>query len=258
MDCIIVAGGVPEPDDPLYAYTQGKPKALLEINGRFLVDYVLAAMQDAQSVETIVLVGLNQEQVGQLASKGMVGLPDQGGLLNNILYGIDWLHENRGLNGPVLLSSSDIPALTPAIVEHFIEQCQPFNHSVYYNFVTRSVLERRYPGSNRTYVKLKGLEIAGGDMHIAQSELGKSHAELWETMINGRKHAWKLARIVGWPTLLKLLTRQLTLHDIEHLTGRILGKNGKIMLNPHAEIAMDIDKVNQLELLTKEMKQNGP
>ena len=34
MDCVITAGGVPKPDDPLYVYTQGKPKALLEINGR--------------------------------------------------------------------------------------------------------------------------------------------------------------------------------------------------------------------------------
>ena len=32
MDCVLVAGGRPGPQDPLYDETQGKPKALLEID----------------------------------------------------------------------------------------------------------------------------------------------------------------------------------------------------------------------------------
>jgi hypothetical protein len=31
MDAIITAGGIPQPDDPLYEYTQGSHKALLDI-----------------------------------------------------------------------------------------------------------------------------------------------------------------------------------------------------------------------------------
>ena len=252
LDCIVAAGGVPQPNDPLYDYTLGKPKALLEINGRLMIEYVLDALQQATTVNHIVVVGLEPNAVSQTA-KNITYLPNQGSLLGNGLAGVKWLRENRRLTGPVLLSSSDIPALTAPIVDHFVASCVPFKNSIYYNFITRQTLEIRYPHSKRTYIKLKGLEIAGGYLLLVQSELGESHADLWEALINGRKHAWKLARLVGWRTLIKLLTRQLSIDDIEAITERILGKKGKIILNPHAEIGMDVDKKEQLEILIEDL-----
>ena len=34
MDVIVTAGGIPRPNEPLYPYTQGESKALLEIAGK--------------------------------------------------------------------------------------------------------------------------------------------------------------------------------------------------------------------------------
>ena len=51
MDCIVVAGGIPGPDDPLYEYTQGKPKALLDMEGRTMLERVMDALQSAEAVE---------------------------------------------------------------------------------------------------------------------------------------------------------------------------------------------------------------
>lgn len=250
MDCVIAAGGVPKPDDPLYVYTQGKPKALLEINGRSLLNYIVTAFDQATAIKNIIVVGLEAETVPELALLATF-LPNQGSLLANGLYGIKWLREHKQLSGPVLLSSSDIPAITPTIIDHFINACHPFDRSVYYNFISRETLEKRFPSSKRTYVKLKGIEIAGGDLMMAQSELAETHYEFWQAAINGRKHAWKLARIVGWHALFKLFTRRLSLNDIEDRTAEIFGTPSKIILNPHAEIGMDIDKPNQFELLSK-------
>jgi NDP-sugar pyrophosphorylase family protein len=42
MDAVITAGGVPQPDELLYPYTL-KPKALLEIDGKPMVQWVLDA-----------------------------------------------------------------------------------------------------------------------------------------------------------------------------------------------------------------------
>jgi NDP-sugar pyrophosphorylase family protein len=44
MDAIVIAGGIPEPGDPLYEYTQGQPKALLDIAGKPMVQWVLDAL----------------------------------------------------------------------------------------------------------------------------------------------------------------------------------------------------------------------
>jgi NDP-sugar pyrophosphorylase family protein len=37
MDVIIPAGGIPRPNHPIYKYTQGKPKALLDIAGKPMI-----------------------------------------------------------------------------------------------------------------------------------------------------------------------------------------------------------------------------
>ena len=54
MDAVITAGGIPEPDDPLYAYTQGKSKALLDIAGKPMVQWVLDAVCASQNIDNIV------------------------------------------------------------------------------------------------------------------------------------------------------------------------------------------------------------
>lgn len=255
MDCVITAGGVPSPEDSLYRYTQGGAKAELTIEGRTMLEWVVGALQAASQIGEIVVVGLGDDR-GMNFARPVHHLPNQGSLIANVIAGIKWLRENKGVTGPVMLSSSDIPALQGHMVDNFLDMCRPFDRSVYYNFVTKQVLEARYPHSNRTYVKLKGLEIAGGDLLLVQSDLAYSHYELWEALINGRKHAWKLARIVGLRMLLKLLTRRLSLDDIEKATERILGNRAKILLNPHAEIAMDVDKAGQFELLQADLAQN--
>ncbi len=47
MDAIVIAGGIPEPGEPLYPYTQGKPKATLEISGKPMAQWVLDALNGA-------------------------------------------------------------------------------------------------------------------------------------------------------------------------------------------------------------------
>ncbi len=63
MDAIVLAGGIPQPDDPLYAYTQGKPKPLLEIAGKPMLQWVLNALSASDHVDNVVIVGLDDQFV---------------------------------------------------------------------------------------------------------------------------------------------------------------------------------------------------
>ena len=65
MDAIITAGGIPKPEDPLYPFTQGISKALLEIAGKPMIQWVLDALNEAATIDNIVIVGLDAEQWGQ-------------------------------------------------------------------------------------------------------------------------------------------------------------------------------------------------
>jgi hypothetical protein len=114
------------------------------------------------------------------------------------------------------------------------------------------MMEKRFPHSNRTYVQLKDLFVAGGDMFIFQTNLITTNPELIEALSNARKHAWQLARIVGLRTLIKFLFHRLSLQDVEEAGSRLIDGSVKTILFPRPELAMDADKPDQVELLQAE------
>jgi molybdopterin-guanine dinucleotide biosynthesis protein A len=240
----------------MYELTQGKSKALLDMNGRTMLERVVDALQAAQTVGEIVVVGLGSD-LGMSFQKPVYHVTDHGSLLKNALAGIAKMRELHPETNLVMLCSADIPTITPAIVDDFIQKCAPYDKGMVYNFVDKPTLEARFPHSNRTYVKLKDALVAGGDVTLIQADLTDSNQEIWEALTNARKHAWQLARVIGFRFLLKFLLRQLSFADIEATAYRITGRPCQIMLNPHAEIAMDADKPEQVLLLRADIERRG-
>jgi molybdopterin-guanine dinucleotide biosynthesis protein A len=248
MDCVVVAGGRPESDDPLFAYTQGKPKALLELAGGPLIHHVLSSLLDSSEIDRIVVVGLEPTDLQRFAGS-LASISDQGSLIANGLAGVAYLQSQRPGIRHILFTSADIPAVNNAIVDDIVSSCRPYDRSAYYFMVERQVMESHYPGSNRTYVPLKDMAVAGADMFIADARLADGNSQLLQAMAAGRKQAWKLARIVGPSTLLSLWLHRLTLTDIERRAEKVLGAPVSVRLTDHAQLAMDIDKPEQLLLL---------
>ena len=253
INCVILAGGLAQPGDPMYELTQGKSKALLDMNGRTMLERVVDALQDSHSIGEIVVVGLGSD-LGMQFHKPVYHTTDHGSLLKNALAGLDKMRELHPETNLVLLCSADIPTLTPQIVDDFIASCAPYDKGMVYNFVDKATLEARFPGSKRTYVKLKDGLIAGGDMTLIQADLADTNQDMWEALTNARKHAWQLARVVGFRFLFKFLLRQLSFADIEQAALRITGRPCSVLLNPNAVIAMDADKPEQVALLRADIE----
>jgi CTP:molybdopterin cytidylyltransferase MocA len=257
MDCVLVAGGRPGPQDPLYDETQGQPKALLEIDGRPIVEFVLNALLGAQGVDRIVVVGLDDGTKLNIDQPPEM-IADQGGLVANGLAGLSRLLEHQPETRHVLFSSADIPSVTSLIVDDVVAASRPFDKAAYYFMVDRRTMERRFPDSERTFVQLKDMQVAGADMFIADARLASDNRRLLHDMAAGRKHPWKLARIVGPGTLFALWLRTLTLAGIERRAERVIGRTVSVQLTAHAQLAMDVDKPEHLQLLRKTMTSTGP
>ena len=254
MDCIVVAGGIPGPEDPLYEYTQGRSKTLLDMEGRTMLERVMDALQTSENVERIVIVGLEGDMGMQFSRPADMFLPDHGSMVANVIAGVEWLRRDKPDIEAVLYCTADIPTITGPIVDQFVQRCQPLEKGVYYILVSQEAMEERFPDSSRTYVKFNGVNAAGGDMAIARAELADSNQELWEALSNARKHAWKLARIVGFSTLVKYLTRQLSLEEVQKTAERIIDYPVEIVVDPPAELAMDADKPDQVDMLRAELR----
>jgi len=252
MDAVITAGGIPEPDELLYPYTQGKPKALLDVCGKPMIQWVLDAISGAKRVENVVLIGLTGES-GVTCTKPLTFIPNRVTMIENILGGIHKVMEINPSATRVLLASSDIPAITPEMVDWEVETTLQTDVDICYNVARRETIEARYPGSRRTYVRLKDVEVCGGDMNVVRTSVVSRNMDIWKKLIESRKNPIKQASMLGLDTLLLVLLRAITLEEAVRRVSSRLQMTGRAIITPYAELAMDVDKPNQLELMRADL-----
>ena len=248
MDAIVTAGGIPKPDEPLYPYTQGGSKALLDVAGKPMVQWCLDALSGAKDIEHVVVMGLD-ESSGLSCKKPITYLPNQGDMLENILGGIQKVLEINPQAHHALVVSSDIPGITPDMVDWVIEVCMQTDDDVYYNVIERKVMEKRYPDSRRTWTRLKDVEVCGGDMNVIRTMTVKEQRKTWERIIESRKSPAKQAALIGFDTLLLFLLHAISLEDAVQKVCKRLKLKGRVVRCPYAEVGMDVDKPHQLEMM---------
>ncbi len=254
MDAIVIAGGIPQPDEPLYAYTQGNAKALVDVAGKPMIQWVLDALSEAKKVDQVIIIGLPEDS-GITYSHPLHFVPNQGGMLANLVAGIDTMLQINPQAEYALIVSSDIPAINGEMVDWLIESAMQTRHDIYYGIVKREVMETRYPGSNRTFTKLADMHVCGADIHIAHKTMttDPEHLAMWEELIGKRKSPLKQAASIGIMTLLLLLMGKLSLDQAITRVTKRLHITGRAIIWDHAEPAMDVDKPHQLELLRADM-----
>lgn len=252
MDAVVTAGGIPQPDELLYTYTQGKPKALVDICGKPMVQWVLDALSGSKNVENVVLIGLTSES-GLTSSKPLYFIPTQDSMITNILAGIKKVLEINPSAKRVVLASSDIPGITTEMVDWEVEATLQANVDLCYNLIKKEVVEARFPGSKRTYTRLKGMRVCSGDMTVISTSVVSANPEVWEKLVAARKNPLKQAAIIGYDTLLLAALGIITVDRALDMATKRLHMSGKVIMCPYAEVGMDVDKPVQLEMMRADL-----
>lgn len=254
IDAVITAGGIPKPDEPLYPLTQGKSKALLPIGGKPMTQWVLDALDGAATVGRIVLVGLAPGEGGLTSHKELRYVPNAGSMLGNVEAGVKHILELDPSAKKALIISSDIPCVTPEMVDWMANTCLASDHEVYYGLIAEADMERRFPGSRRTYFAIKEGRFCGTDVIVVSTALVGHYHPAWNDIVGARKNILKQASIVGFDTLLLMLLRQMTIPEAERRSQTKLGIKGRILLSPYAELGMDVDKPRQYDLVKHDLE----
>lgn len=253
MDAIVLAGGIPQPDDPLYTYSNGDAKALIDVAGKPMIQWVLDGLGDSKRVRNVIVIGLSPKS-GVTCKKPVYFLSNQGRMLANVVAGVNKALELDRKTQYVLVVSSDIPALKPEMVDWLVDACMETKDDLYYGICPREVMEARFPGSKRTYTRLKDIELCGADINITHVRMATEHLDLWESLIGTRKSPLRQARLIGLGTLFRVFTRSITLNDLAKEVSQRIGIKGRVIVWSHAEACMDVDKPHQLELLRDDLE----
>jgi CTP:molybdopterin cytidylyltransferase MocA len=254
VDAVISAGGRDKPGDPLYPLTQGRPKALLDLAGQPMVQWVLDALAASPRVGRVVVVGLDSRDRLTCGDKPLDVVPDAGGMVDNVKAGAKRLRELNPTLTHALWVGADIPTLRAEHVSWLVDTCLQSNDDVYYTVIEQATMLARFPESRRSYTRLKDHVVCGGDCHVFAMRVTDDVHPLWDQITAARKNIFQQAALVGFEPFWLLLTRQLTLARAEQLAQKRLHLRARAIVSPYAEMGMDVDKPFQYDIVARHLR----
>jgi GTP:adenosylcobinamide-phosphate guanylyltransferase len=250
MEALVTAGGVIRPEDPLYELTGVEKKALIPLAGKPMITWVIEALYGSGIIDNIVIVGLKPDET-DLSNFPVHYVDPAGGMIDNILAALARAREINPTAQKMLLSSSDIPLITPEIVRGFVQECGSLEADIYYTVIEQKTMEARFPGSRRTFVPfLKDGNFSGGDLFLADvTAPERTDVELFRSLTSLRKNYFKQARLAGFGFILRFLLRMMTLDEVAERGSKIVNLDVRAVDTRYAELGMDLDKPHQYEMI---------
>lgn len=217
-------------------------EAEIPLLGRPMLDYIVEALQGARSIEGVIIVGPEAAR-----RPGAEWVKERGDMFVNIMAGLEPLHPDAD---HVLYVTADIPLVTSTMIDEFITRASS-DRDVVYPIIPREVAETRFPGTKRTYVRLREGSFTGGNLFVVRPQVMSQLKSRAEVLLAHRKTPLKLARDVGLGLLMKFALGRLSIDDAERRVGRLLGITGQAVIFPYAEAGVDIDKPEDLVLMRR-------
>lgn len=149
---------------------------------------------------------------------------------------------------PALVTTGDHALLTAAIVEAFLAKALDAPADLVVGLVPYPLVIAAYPGTRRTALRFQDQAYCGSNLFLLRTREGLKAALFWRQVEALRKRPWRIARHLGWWTLLRYLTGRLPVAAAMALLSQRAGcRVGFVeLLAPRA--AVDVDSVADREL----------
>ena len=242
MSVLILAGQRPGVD-PLCSATGVARKADVPVLGKAMLDYVLATISAWSRSSKLYISGYDGDLRGyELAPSGV-------GPADSVYKAL-----NAGVTYPCLVTTCDHVLLSEQMIEAFIIGAQKSGADMCAGFATKDVISQDYPYTKRTYLKFSDESVSGCNLFYLANAQGLKAVDFWRQAQHLRKQPFKLARKIGFGVGIKYLFGRLSLKGAFDYASQRIGTTVKPVLLPYAEAAIDVDKAEDLELVTQILK----
>lgn len=233
VDAVVLAGGDGAVVDPTSRF-----KGLLPIAGKPMVEWVVDALREAQSVHEIAVVVPTAENLGSWVDKVDKLVVSDGNFSENVLAGVRSFREER----PLLLATGDIPALSPEAVDDYVHLSVESGAEVTYPLVRKEDMLAGFPGSERTFIRIAGGSVTGGNVAYVEPLVVERNAEMGQRLFDTRKSAVQMARILSFGFVARLISGRLRVEDVESRMEKLLDAKCAAIFTSQASIGADVDK----------------
>lgn len=236
---LILAGQREGIVDPLCEATGVERKAVVPINGRPMIDYVLSALDDAELAQPFHVSGFDAAYDTRLAQS-----PSGAGPADSTDAAL-----RAGINLPCLITTADHPLLTVQMLESFLYQARESNADFCVGFAQKAIIQPAYPNVKRTYLNFSDRSVSGCNLFYISSAKGLAAIEFWKEAQHLRKQPLRLARSLGWGVLFNYALGRLSLEGAFEYASKRLNITAIPVIIPIAEAAIDVDKPSDKTLV---------
>ncbi len=249
ISAIILAGSRPG-GDAMADSRAVAVKALIPVAGKAMMAYVTEALLRHKAIGPIHLLAQDFHPFWEHPDTRALQYHDDVIAQTSsatIAASMDKVLEQDETRYPMLITTADNVLLNAPMIDDFLAAAQSSDIAI--AMVEKDVLLARYPGSQRTWLKLRGGHYSGANLFYFGSPEAREILAYWAEVEQDRKKGWKILTIFGPWLLFLAVTRMLTIDQLAARVGHKLGLKIRIVPMQQAEACIDVDKEADLVLV---------
>ncbi|MBQ7524957.1 MAG: nucleotidyltransferase family protein [Abditibacteriota bacterium] len=226
-------------------------RAMIPLGGDTMIGHITKALKASPSVGKIIAVGdVADGNIDEIISPG-------DSLFANLLKGAEAVPE-----GDILILTCDIPLITSEGAEHFLAEAAGKGFDFAVPIISKEDCMAKYTQFKRTYLRIAEGTFTLGNIMMISKDFITNRRKTIEDTYNARKNPVKLARVLGFNVLARLILGAvfpglLKTASLENMFGKMLGAKVKAVVSPYAEIGEDIDKQSDLDAVRAVFAERG-
>lgn len=234
---ILLAGSRPGRD--AFAESFGTDlKPLIPVGGEPMVLRPVRALLESEQVGRVVVLSQAPERIAAVLPDDLrLEVRRSQGTIAETMLG---LVEDPRTEWPLLVTTADHALLDAAMVDQFCGGAT--NAELAIGVVERANLLKRLPESRRTWLKFRGGAYTGANLFALKSPAVRPAIELWRSVEQDRKKAWRVMSLLGPAVLLCVMLRLVSLDEVLAQLGGKMSLAIKAVRLSNALAGVDVDK----------------
>ena len=234
---IVLAGSRPGRDE--FAHQFGTDmKALIDVCGEPMVRRPVRALLESASVARVIVLSQSPERIADVIPKDpRLDFRQSEGTIAETMLAIC---DDPQTRWPLLVTTADHALLGPETVDEFARGALCADIAI--GIVERANLLARLPHTERTWLKFRGGAYTGANLFALKSPAVRPATELWRSVEQDRKKAWRVMSLLGPMVLLCVALRLVSIDDVLSRLGARLGLDIKAVRLSNPLAGVDVDK----------------
>ncbi len=234
---LVLAGSRPGRD--AFAESFGTDlKALIPLGGEPMVRRPVRALLESQSVGRILVLSQAPDRIASAlpTDSRIEGRESAATIAQTIVSLVD----DPAIEWPLLVTTADHALLEPATVDEFCRASSGADIAL--GVVDRSNLLRRLPDSQRTWFSFRGGAYTGANLFMLGSPAVYPAIQLWRSVEQDRKKAWRILSLLGPAMLVLVALRLVRLDEVMVRLSARLGLRVRAVALSNPLAGVDVDK----------------